>query len=81
MKPVHAHGPPQPILGLISIDVFFHIVRTYASKLRERMEMTVLVPASFLVAYFWVQQGFLLFDRNKADRQTNAKRVLDSYQV
>ena len=39
------------------------------------------VPASFLMAYFWVQQGSLLFDRNKTDRQTNAKRALDSYQV
>ena len=74
MKPVHAHGVPQPIL-------FFHTVRTCASKLREGMEMMVRVPPSFLVAYFWVQQGSLLFDRNKTDRQTNAKRALDSYQV
>ena len=41
MKPVHAHGTPQLILGFISIDVFFHTVRTCASKLRERMEMMV----------------------------------------
>ena len=41
MKPVHAHGAPQPILGFISIDVFFHTVSTCASKLRERMEMMV----------------------------------------
>ena len=39
------------------------------------------VPASFLMAYFWVQQGSLLFDRNKTDRQTNGKRAVDSYQV
>ena len=37
------------------------------------------VPA--LMAYFWVQQGSLLFDRNKTDRQTNAERALDSYQA
>ena len=37
--------------------------------------------ASFLVVYFWVQQGCLPFDRNKTDRQTNAKHALDSYQV
>ena len=35
----------------------------------------------FLVVYFWIQQGSLLFDRNKTDRQTNAKRALDSYQA
>ena len=39
------------------------------------------VPASFLMAYFWVQQGSLLFDRNKTDRQTNAECPLDSYQA
>ena len=33
MKPVHAHRAPQPILGFISIDVFFHTVSIYASKL------------------------------------------------
>ena len=78
MKPVHAHRAPQPILGFISIDVFFHTVSIYSSKLRERMEMMVCVPLSFLVAYFWVQQGSLLFERNKADRQTTAKRALES---
>ena len=78
MKPVHAYGAPQPILGFINIDVFFRTVSICASKLRERMEMMVCVPASFLVAYFWVQQGSLLFERNKADRQTTAKRALES---
>ena len=78
MKAQHAYGAPQPILGFISIDVFFHAVSIDASKLRERMEMMVCVSASFLVAYFWVQQGSLLFERNKADRQTTAKRALES---
>ena len=55
MKPLHAHGAPQPILGFISIDLFFHAVSTSALKLREGMEMMVQVPASFLEAYFWVQ--------------------------
>ena len=81
MKPVYAHGAPQPILSFISIDVFFYTVSTCASKLRKRKEMMVWVPAAFLVAYFWVQQGSSLFDRNKTDRQTNAKRALDSYEV
>ena len=47
MKPVHAHRAPQPIYGFISIDLFFHTVSTSASKLRERMEMMVQVPAFF----------------------------------
>ena len=52
MTPVHAHGAPQPILGFISIDLFFHTVSTSALKLCEGMEMMVRVPASFLEAYF-----------------------------
>ena len=41
MKPVHVHETLQPILGFISIDVFFHTVSTCASKLCQRMEMMV----------------------------------------
>ena len=81
MKPLHAHGASQPILGFISIDVFFHTVTACASKLRERIEIMVCVPASFFGGAFWVQQGSLLFDRKKTERQTNAKRALDSHQV
>ena len=70
MEQVHAHGAPQPILGFICIDLFFHIVSTCPSKLRQRVEMMVRAPASFRVAHFWVQQGSLLFDRYKTYRQT-----------
>ena len=34
MKPVHTHGAPQPILGFISNNMFFHTVSACASKLR-----------------------------------------------
>ena len=64
-----------------STNLVFPYSQNCASKLREGMEMMVRVPPSFLVAYFWVQQGSLLFDRNKTDRQTNAKLTLDPYQV
>ena len=85
MKPLNAHGAPQSIFGFISIHVIFHTVSTCASTLSERIGIIVYVSASFLVGHFWVKQGSLLFDRKKtnrqADRQTNAKRALDSYQV
>ena len=79
MKPVHTHGAPQPTLGFISIDMFFHTVSTCHFKIARENGNDGQVPASFLMAYFWVQQGSLLFDRNKTDRQTNAKHALDSY--
>ena len=70
MQPVHAHELPQPILGFISIDVFFHTEGICGSKLRERMEIIVLVPASFSVTYFWVQQGSYSIGIKLTDKQT-----------
>ena len=85
MEPLHDHGAPQVIWDFISIEVFFHTVSACASNLLQRIEIMVYVPVSFLVAYFWIQQGSLQFNRKKTsrqtDRQTNAKRTLDSYQV
>ena len=63
----------------------FSVLSTCTSKLHERIEIIVYVPASFSEANFWVQQGSLLFDKKKTNRQTarqtNAKRALDPYQV
>ena len=59
MKPVHAHGAPQPILGFISIDVFFHTVSASDSELREKIEIMISVPASFSGGVFLGTTRFL----------------------
>ena len=48
---------------------FFHTVSACASQLREGIEMMVCVPTAFLMTYFWVQQGSLVFDGKKTDRK------------
>ena len=59
MKPLHTHGAYQPILGFISIRVFFHSVSACGSKLRKRIEIMVYVPASFFGGVFLGTTRFL----------------------
>ena len=52
MKALLTYGAPQPILSFMSIHDFFHTVSACASKLRKRIEIMVLVLASFFGGAF-----------------------------
>ena len=70
MKPLHAHGAPQPILRFISIDVFLHTVSACTSKLREKIEIIVYLPVSFFGGVFLGIVRFLAIQQEE-NKETN----------
>ena len=73
MKPLHAHGTPQAILGFFCIDVFFHTVSACAYKLREKIEIMVYVSASSFGGEFLGTTRFLAMrnEKNQRDKLTD----------
>ena len=61
MKPLLTHGAPQPILRFISIHLFFQTVSACGSKLPERIEIMVYVPASSFGGVFLSTKRFFAF--------------------